>query len=48
MKGTAGIDYKIVKVEGEVSQDTEDKKSYEEEVEFVIKVAKDSFTMKQL
>jgi hypothetical protein len=48
VKGTVGVDYKIVKVGGEVSGEVGDRQSFEEDVEFVIKVAKDTFTMKQL
>lgn len=48
LKGTAGIEWKIVSVGGEISSESESKNVHEEEVEYVIKVAKATFLMAKL
>jgi hypothetical protein len=48
LKGTAGIDFKIVSVGGEKTSESERKDAYEEEVEFVIKAGKPALKLKKL
>ena len=48
LKGTAGIEWKIITVGGEKTSETESKDSYEEEVEFVIRAGTAKFDIAKL
>jgi hypothetical protein len=48
LKGTAGVEFKVIKVGGEKASESELKKAYEQEVEFEFQQGAPEFDMKQV